>query len=101
MKYLLLHLLLLAGCDAVVSKTPYGEASQREEEVSCSKSGYCYTCMPGMMDMKMECKFKFSNHCSGKQNALVEHQKYKVVYESGNVEIRDVTNTIKTMEQCK
>ena len=98
MKYLFLPLLLLAGCDEIVSRKQVSEPEQRQEEVDCDKTAFCYTCMPGS---GKGCSYKWSMFCDGKQNAIVEHTQFEIRRKSGKIEIYDETQTIKELEQCR
>jgi len=98
MKRLLL-LFLLVGCDSVTRVENIGEPVREERSVSCTYTGYCYACGPGF-DGNMNCGLKMTAFCSGNQKAIVEIQRQRYFYESGD--IRDITSmtTIKELETC-
>lgn len=100
MKRIFVLCILLAGCDREIKREQLGEPVVVEKDVSCHKTSYCYTCMPGF-DMKMECRFKLSTMCPGNQLARVEQRQYKIFYESGDIQLRTSENTIQTLEECK
>ncbi len=47
----------------------------------CQHFGYCLTCLPGIADFKLECKFKLSQFCAGTQEAQARVQ--DVTYRRG------------------
>lgn len=99
MKYILFSILLLAGCDSVVSTEKLGEPVVKEEVVSCHHLSYCFTCGPGF-DGKMNCNAKMSPMCPGNQLALVEHQEIRYQYESGKTMVHNSTTVVKELETC-
>lgn len=86
---LLAALFVGTGCDSVVKVEPVGHPTVHQEQVSCTTSGYCYTCGPGFGydGYKMTCGFKISGFCPGSQNALVTYQLQKWLYESGKTRV--------------
>jgi len=69
MRLIILLVLLLAGCDTrvITDRTPVKSELRNE---SCSKVGYCYEC--GLdFDGDLDCGFKSSFACPGKQLAAV------------------------------
>lgn len=82
---------LCVACEKIVKQEQLPQYTQLRE-VSCTYSGFCYTCGFGMsIGDNSTCGFKVSNSCSGKQQATVLVQPTRRTFESGRVDI--VENT--------
>ncbi len=91
-------LLVLAGCREEVSREPIGETQTVTLERSCTKPGYCFTCMPGF-DGKMNCGLKFSPFCSGTQMATEKRTPMRITYDNGEFEDYIAVQTV-AAEPC-
>ncbi len=95
----LLTLLVLVGCREEVSLDPVGPVETVTRERSCTKPGYCYTCMPGF-DGKMNCSFKFSPFCGGTQLATEQRTPMRITYDNGEFTDYVAVQTV-TAEPCR
>lgn len=91
--------MLLVACEGKVVSEKTGEARTEERSISCKRSGYCMTCMPGY-DMKMSCSLKFSPYCPGQRQAKVLVTPVKQTYESGKVWEIERVETLEFLGEC-
>ena len=107
MKVIVLALLFLVimGCRKEIDRKQIGATVIREETVSCTYSGMCFTCWPGGigMDGKLsnQCGIKLSTMCSGSQPAQVKAIPMQIVYDDGSTHDYEHTEVIKIMGQCQ
>lgn len=80
----LLGLLLLVGCDSVVSNQIEGPRFIKRETVSCTHPSFCFTSMPGF-DGKMNFGYKFSAFCPGTQEQINRYTPLAQIHKSGKV----------------
>ena len=81
--FLIALILFAIGCDKEVKRAIISSHVETQK-VSCSKAGYCFTCLPGF-DGKMKCGVKFSAFCPGRQDASVRVVQERITYESGKI----------------
>lgn len=98
---ILTSMVALGGCEQAET-IRIVDTREAQVEQSCHKVGYCYTMMPGF-DGKMESKFKFSQFCPGRQDALVRIDQVLMRYPSKPDEtfVRERSHTIKTLSSCR
>ena len=93
MKRILL-LLLLAGCGPdIIDKQVVDVGKTYEDRVSCTYTGYCYSCLPGF-DGKMDCNFKLSPYCPGTANATLQSVTVEYYYSDGTRKTKTHTQII-------
>jgi len=77
--------LAIGGCGPKVTRVEVaGPALTITGTQSCSKAGYCFTCLPGF-DSKMTCGFKFSAMCPGSQHVTSKETPVRIHYEDKTV----------------
>lgn len=98
--FVLVLALALAGCDDVVSSRAV-EGSERvyASAVPCTKSGYCFTCMPGY-DAKMKCTTKLSPSCPGQRPGTIREWRVEQTFESGKIKTRTLSEIIEVSGTC-
>lgn len=92
--------LSLTACDKRISREIVGESREEVQNVSCTHTDFCFTCLPGF-DMKTKCAFKMSNFCPGHQNARVRITPILDTYESGKIIKWNEVTTIDLLSVCK
>lgn len=97
---LLASLVLLAGCDKVVSTERVSEPVVTEQTVSCRHAGYCFTCVPSF-DGKTGCGFRWSTLCPGERLATVRITDYVRTYESGKKWSFSDTEVVEHLTACE
>lgn len=91
-------LLFTAACDREVGRT-YGQAYTETRSVSCTYTGFCYSCF-GATRGTSSCGFKLSSLCSGTRQAEVAVLPYETVYESGTKRRYEDTRVVRNLTAC-
>jgi len=96
MNKIILLLLLLTGCDKIISRqlvTEYDETTTK----SCTHSGYCYGYL-----YTGKYGYGFSSMCSGRQDVINHVKVYNIQRESGKTESNYRESTTKEiLSSCK
>lgn len=73
------------------------------EREHCNRFGYCFTCLPGgvIPDLKLKCKFKWSQFCDGAHVVMVRHGVTTIRYNDGHVERETERERLGTPGPCE